>query len=166
MMTLTPAHTLTSQVTYGALLRTCEGAGLWEEAAAHFEEMRGAGLAPNALTFNALLATMAAAGQVERAERVCADMEAAGVERTAATYVHLINAFATRGKWEQVGVTHLSKLDCMGKVSKLDCMGKPTVARWLGAVGKFVSRRGEAGFWWRALCPRVLHPKRGKAKDL
>eukprot|EP00976_Prorocentrum_cordatum_P094012 1189627-Prorocentrum_minimum.AAC.1 len=51
-------------------------------------------------------------------------------------------------------------------VSKSDCMGKPTVARWLGAVGKFVSRRGEAGFWRRALCPRILHPKRGKAKDL
>eukprot|EP00976_Prorocentrum_cordatum_P081817 1184561-Prorocentrum_minimum.AAC.3 len=39
-------------------------------------------------------------------------------------------------------------------VSKPDCMGKPTVARWLGAAGKSVLRRGEAGFWRRALCPR------------
>eukprot|EP00976_Prorocentrum_cordatum_P014927 299186-Prorocentrum_minimum.AAC.1 len=35
-----------------------------------------------------------------------------------------------------------------------------------GSRREVVLRRGEAGFWRRALCPRVLHPKRGNTKDL
>lgn len=60
-----------------------------ERAFGWLEEMRGAGLSPNAVTWSALINACCRAAQIERAFQVLAEMESSGFTPNVVTYTTL-----------------------------------------------------------------------------